>query len=170
MIGKIAALIGLSAALTAGTTAVTGVALVDVETTAEHIIIPVPMLLAQAGARFVPDEARYISVPELALYENGIRALTEALEDAPNTELVRVVDDGESVVINKIGSRLEIHVRSTEESVDVQMPLEAVSHLLDAYDGEGFATNRLVSAARKGLDGARIEVRTPEEHIKVRFY
>ena len=112
----------------AGVVAATGVAWVDVREGGRdgtHIVLPVPLALAQTAAAFVPDQqaapaprgrgAKYLPVAREAL---------QALADAPDGELVRVEERDEQVVITKVGRSLHVEVKDHGDDVDVNVPIE----------------------------------------------
>ncbi len=145
-------LAGLALAVpVAGVAAVasTGVLVVDVREpgpAGHHIVIPVPLLPLRAGAAFVPPSAVSLADvshhgramdPEALQAMKSTGKILDALSAAPDGELVRVEEPGESVVIAKQGDRLHVSVQSVnEDQVEVSVPLRlARAVIADAQDG-----------------------------------
>ena len=135
---KLAAVLAVPLALLA-TVASLGVVVVDVREggpDGHRILVPAPLVLAQAGLAVAPnileDEMR---IPEEALEHMPLaRELLEALIAAPDGELVRVEEPDEQVVIRKEGDKLIVRVHGKKgEDVSVNVPLTlAMSALPDS--------------------------------------
>ena len=80
-------------AIAAGSVAATGVVVVDVREAHDgtHIVVPVPLALAQVAAAFVPDSKTHVRIPEHAeRYLPVARQVLTELASAPDAELVSV--------------------------------------------------------------------------------
>ncbi len=111
----------------AGVVAATGVAWVDVKEggrNGTHIVLPVPLALAQTAAAFIPDQKQHLHLGEAAKYLPIAREALEALAEAPDGELVRVEERNELVVITKVGRTLHVQVEDDGEEVEVNVPIE----------------------------------------------
>jgi hypothetical protein len=132
-----------------------------------HIIVPVPLALAQAAVGFAPADETRLEIPELGEYAPIARRILAELRNAPDGELVRVEERAETVVITKIGDEIKIKVDNIGEHVSVNVPLESVLGILeDAEDGELYAGD--VIASLRGLSRTDlVEVENDGEHVKV---
>lgn len=105
----------------------------------QRVVVPVPLVLAQAALAFVPETHTRVELPQEARENLPLaRRVVEALAAAPDAELVRVEDGRDLVVVEKAGDVLRVRVSEGDgEQVDVSVPLAAVQEiLLDAEDGE----------------------------------
>ncbi len=131
-----------------------------------HIIVPVPLSLARLALNFAPAEAKYVQVPEIAEYLPYAERIVEELRNAPDGVLVSVEERDESVLVEKVGETLEVHVEDGDAVVDVTVPLDAVLDVLRAYDGEGFDTRDLIRAIGRAR-GNVVHVRDGDEEVKI---
>ena len=169
--GKLAIILGVPAALVA-TVASLGVIVVDVREggpDGHRIVVPVPLVLAQAALTVAPAFAHdAMRIPDAhALAHVGVaRQVIEALAEAPDGELVRVEERGEQVVIAKQGRSLRVRVRSEKENVAVNVPLQLALQALPDADGR-IRTAGLAAA----LAGVRftdlVEVQDGKDHVRV---
>ncbi len=167
---KVAAILFLPFALVAGILSSTSYLVVDIEERGHdgiHLVVPVPLALAQVALRFVPDHETRIPCPELADYLPAAMQVVEQLMDLPDSELVRV-EDGESlVIISKVDENLEIEVHEHDEDVSVSLPLPVVIEILESYDGESFAAADVISAFTSISRSDLIHIRNDNEAVKV---
>jgi hypothetical protein len=153
----------------AGVVAATGVAWVDVKEGGRdgmHIVVPVPLALAQTAAAFVPEPKQHIRLGEAARYLPVAREALEALAEAPDGELVRVEERDELVVITKIGRSLHVEVKDHGEDVEVNVPIAMALQVL-GEDGT-ISPSRAIGALREarltklvevnGRDGERVKI------------
>jgi len=131
-----------------------------------HIIVPVPLSLARLALTFAPAEAKYVQVPEIAEYLDYAERIVEELRMAPDGVLVSVEDRDESVLVEKVGETLEVHVKASDAVIDVTVPLDAVLDVLRAYDGEGFDTRDLIRAIGRA-HGDVVHVRDGDTEVKI---
>lgn len=152
--------------------AATGVVVVDVQEPrgGQHLVIPVPLAVAQAAAAFVPAQktrvhlgsqaARYLPVAQEAL---------DALAEAADAELVRVEEPGQEVSIRKEGDLLLIRVRERGQNVDVRVPISLARSLLGS--GDRVTASQAVWALQRARLTRLIDVQGPDgERVQVTVY
>jgi hypothetical protein len=135
-----------------------------------HIVVPVPLFLAQIALSFVPEEHTRIPIDdrEAMEYIPMAEALVAELEKIPDSELVRVEENDELVVVSKVGDVLEVEVYEGErEHVVVNMPISAVQEILASFDGETFEASEAVAALRGISRTDLVHVRDGDEEVKV---
>ena len=168
---KLAIILGVPVAMLA-TVASLGVVVVDVREggpDGNRIIVPVPLVFAQAALAIAPMAAPVdkLRVPHEAAEHMGLaREVLEALAAAPDGELVRVEERDEQVVITKEGSTLKVRVTGKRENVSVNVPLHLALEALPGPDG------RIRTAALAGaLSGVRftdlVDVHDGNDHVRV---
>jgi hypothetical protein len=154
----------------AAVVAATGVAWVDVQEggrDGHHIVVPVPLALAQTAAAFVPQAQKRIDVGgEARKYLPVAREALQALAEGPDGELVRVEERDEQVVIEKVGRTLRVNVKDHGEEVLVNVPFEAALEII-ASDGS-LTPSRAIQALRharftklvdvQGHNGERVKI------------
>jgi hypothetical protein len=168
---KLAILLGVPIAMLA-TVASLGVVVVDVREggpDGSRIIVPVPLVFAQAALAIAPMAAPVdkLRLPHEAAEHMGLaREVVEALAAAPDGELVRVEERDEQVVITKVGATLQVRVTGKGENVSVNVPLHLALEALPGPDG------RIRTAALAGaLSSLRftdlVDVRDGKDHVRV---
>ena len=168
---KLAILLGVPIAMLA-TVASLGVVVVDVREggpDGSRIIVPVPLVFAQAALAIAPMAAPVdkLRVPHEAAEHMGLaREVLEALAAAPDGELVRVEERDEQVVVTKEGRTLKVRVTGKRENVSVNVPLHLALSALPGPDG------RIRTAALAGaLSSVRftdlVEVHDGNDHVRV---
>jgi hypothetical protein len=169
---KLAILLGVPIALLA-TVASLGVVVVDVREggpDGSRIVVPVPLVLAQAALAVAPAvaPAHELRIPDHEALEHiGLaREVIEALAAAPDGELVRVEERDERVLVVKEGRSLRVRVSGPREDVSVNVPLHLALEALPGRDG------RIRTAALAGaLGGVRftdlVDVRDGDDHVRV---
>jgi len=169
MLKLIAALLSVPAAGLA-LVASTGVMVVDVQEGgpgATRIVVPVPLLLAQAVASLAPVPAPRIDAPELERHLPAVEAVLDALAAAPDAELVRVEEPGERVVISKAGAVLQVRVRERGDEVAVDVPLRAARRVLRSLHGGRLDAAELIAALRSAR-GVRIaDVKDGGDRVRI---
>lgn len=169
--GKLAFVLGVPIAMLA-TVASLGVMVVDVQEggpNGSRIVVPVPLVAAQAALALAPVVAPpdKLRIPGEALEHVGIaREVLEALAHAPDGELVRVEEADEQVLVAKEGRSLRVRVRGRGENVDVNVPLHLALQALPDRDG------RINTAAMAGaLSAVRftdlVEVRDGHDRVRI---
>jgi hypothetical protein len=153
------------------TVAATGIAWVDVREggpNGTRIVVPVPLLAAEVVTAFAPIPDIASEMGEAREHLGTARKLLDALRVSPDGELVRVEEKDETVVIAKEGDTLRVRVTGRNEDVNVNVPLESVSHVIRP-DGRIDP-----AAAVRGLRHARfqtlVEVRDGDDHVKISLW
>ena len=168
---KLAILLGVPVAMLA-TIASLGIVVVDVREggpRGNRIIVPVPLVLAQAALAIAPlaAPAHAMKLPPEAVEHVGLaREVLQALAAAPDGEFVRVEQRDEQVVVAKEGRFFKVHVSSPRENVSVNVPLQLALSALPGRDG------RIRTAALAGaLSGVRftdlVDVKNGDDHVRV---
>ena len=135
-----------------------------------HIVVPVPLFLAQIALSFVPDEHTRIPIHDQEAMEfiPMAEARVAELEKMPDSELVRVEEEHELVTISKVGDVLEIEVyEGDREHVVVNMPISAVQEILASFDGETFEASEALAALRGISRTDLVHVIDGDEEVKV---
>jgi hypothetical protein len=168
---KLAFILGVPIALLA-TVASLGVVVVDVREggpDGSRIIVPVPLVFAQAALTLAPMAAPEdkLRIPGEAVEHLGLaREVLEALAAAPDGELVRVEERDELVVVAKEGRFLKVRVTGKRENVSVNVPLHLALEAIPGEDGR-IRTTALAGA----LSGVRftdlVEVHDGNDHVRV---
>lgn len=169
---KLAVILGIPIAMLA-TVASLGVVVVDVREggpDGHRIVVPVPLVFAQAALAIAPAVAHAddkLRVPPEAAEHMGLaREVVEALAAAPDGELVRVEERDQQVLITKEGRSLRVQVSGKRENVTVNVPLHLALEALPGPDG------RIRTAALAGaLSSVRftdlVDVRDGDDHVRV---
>lgn len=150
----------------------TGVVVVDVKESGpggHRIVVPVPLVLAEAAARMAPM-GRRTHLPELgeaARYLPVAEEVLSALADAPDAELVRVDDRDEHVRIAKVGETLEITVDSAREKVRVKVPLSAAREVLRQARGGSIDPGAVVGVLRQARFTDLVDVEDGNDHVRI---
>ena len=157
-------------AIAAGSVAATGVVVVDVKEPrgGQHIVVPVPLALAQVAAAFVPEDKMHLRLPrEAEQYMPVARQVLTALADAEDGELVRVEEPGKKVSIRKEAGVLRVSVDDGSEHVKVQVPISLALSVLPE-PGSRFSPSDAVWALQharltevvsvQGRDGEQVTV------------
>jgi hypothetical protein len=169
--GKLAFLLGVPVALLA-TVASLGIVVVDVREggpNGQRIVVPVPLLLAQAAVAVAPAVAgEKMRIPDQeALAQMGVaREVVEALAKSPDGELVRVEERDEQVVITKQGRMLQVRVHSARENVSVNVPLHLALQALPDEHGN-IRTAGLAAALGTVRFTDLVDVQDGKDHVRV---
>ena len=167
---KLAAVLAVPFALLA-TVASLGVVVVDVQEggpDGHHIMVPVPLIFAQAALAAAPVVAEEeLRIPEECLEHMPIaRKIIEALAEAPDGVFVHVQEPDEEVLIRKEGDKLIVRVQGKKEDVSVNVPLHLVRSSLPDDDG------RVSTLAMAGSLGAvrftdLVEVHDGDDRVRI---
>jgi hypothetical protein len=152
--------------------AATGVVVVDVQEKGpggHHLIVPVPLVLAQAAAGFVPEEKTHVDLGEAQRYLPVAEEMVRALGECPDGELVRVEERDQKVRIAKVGTTLVIHVteETKGEDVSVTVPLSMASTVLREARRGSLNAATLVSTLRGARLTTLADVRNGDQHVRV---
>lgn len=153
-----------------GAVAATGVVVVDVQEArgGSHIVVPVPLALAQIATAFVPEHKLRVRLDRDAeRYLPIAHDVLEALADGPDGELVRVEQPDQQVRVVKQGRRLRVEVEERDQTVRVSVPLDLALAALPDAQGRIHASraawalqnarfSKLVEV--EGRDGERVKV------------
>jgi hypothetical protein len=171
--GKLAILLGVPVAMLA-TVASMGVVVVDVREggpDGHRVVVPVPLVLAQAALTvapvFAPADKLRVPAGEGLEHIALAREVLEALAAAPDGELVSVEGPNEQVLIAKQGRNLKVRVHQDHgEGVSVNVPLQLALQALP--DAKGHL--RLAGLAG-ALGGVRftdlVEVKGEHENVRI---
>lgn len=168
---KLAVILGVPIALLA-TVASLGVVVVDVREggpDGSRIVVPVPLVFAQAALALAPAVAPHekVRIPDEALEHVGLaREVLEALAAAPDGELVRVEERDELVVIAKEGRSLRVRVSGHKENVSVNVPLHLALQALPDRHGH-VRTAALAGALGSVRFTDLVEVQDGKDHVRV---
>lgn len=132
-----------------------------------HIVVPVPLFLAQVALSFVPDEHTRVPCSEAAEFIPMAERILEELEDIPDMELLRVEDQHELVVVSKVDDTLEVEVLGRTEEVQIAVPLFALRDILASFDGETFEAAEVVAALRGVSRTDLVHVRDGDEEVRI---
>jgi hypothetical protein len=165
---KLLAILSVPAALAAGVASL-GIVVVDVREggpAGTHIVVPVPLVLAQAALAFVPEEKVRVKLERAEKFLPLAREVLDAIAQGPDGELVRVEEPGEEVVITKDGDTLHVRVQDKDDDVTVNVPLQlAMAAVPDAH-------GRIRLADLAGALGSTrftdlVDVHSGGDHVKV---
>jgi hypothetical protein len=169
---KLAVILGVPIAMLA-TVASLGVVVVDVREggpDGHRIVVPVPLVLAQAALAVAPAvaPADKLRIPDNEALEHiGLaREVLEALAEAPDGELVRVEETNEQVLISKEGRSLRVQVRSDDQNVNVIVPLHLAMQALPDRHGR-IHTVALAGALSSVRFTDLVDVQDGKDHVRV---
>lgn len=150
----------------------TGVIVVDVKEggpSGHHFVVPVPVIVAQSAAAFVPAKARHVELGKAKEYLPMADAALKALAESPDAELVRVDEADQHVRVAKSGGNLEVHVSQAghREEVHVTVPLSMASAVLrEAATGE-VSPATLVGLLSRARLTRLADVQSGTDHVRV---
>lgn len=135
---------------------------------APRLVVPVPLLAAEAVLSFVPTRDLRVGVGKDAeRVVPVVRELLAELRTVPDAELVTVEEGNETVQVSKHGDRLEVRVRNgNRERVDVNVPITCLEQALAAF-ASGHVDVRSVVSALHQADGDIVEVQDGDQHVRV---
>lgn len=169
---KLAAVLAVPVAFLA-TVASLGVMVVDVQEggpDGHRIVVPVPLVLAQAAVAVAPAIAeKELRIPDNDVLEHiGLaRGVLEAIAAGPDGELVRVEERDEQVLVIKEGNALRIRVHGRKgEDVAVRVPLDVVLNALPGDDGRISALALAGSMSMVRFTDL-VDVREGDSHVRV---
>lgn len=143
--------------------------IVDVTTEdGPHIVIPVPLALAQTALRFAPIEVRDIPVAEIQEYAPIIDELVDELSAMPDAVLVEVEDGQDHVLVEKVGDEIAVSVRERgEDKVDVHIPLAMLRDVVDSFDGESLELHKILRSIGTVSNRDLVHVKDGGDEVKV---
>ena len=171
MLLKIGAALAAVPLAMVGAVAGTGVVVVDVrQADGPRIVIPVPLLLAEAAARLAPARAMDHAMRGLERAQRYLPVAEEvmaAIEEAPDAELVAVDDRDEHVRISKVGREIQIRVSGRRERVSVNVPIDLVQDTLrKAHHGRLYPED-VVAMLRQARMTNLVDVVDGADHVKI---
>ena len=108
----------------------TGLVIVDVQDRDGRVYLPIPLLFVNSVLS-VASIAERITLPhEFKQHSDLVQAATDELLRCPDGPFVEVKSPQDDVVISKRGSDLVIDVKSKEQKIFIQIPIEATSKTL----------------------------------------
>jgi hypothetical protein len=134
-----------------------------------HIMLPVPLIAAEAALALVPKHLGRVELDgDAARYLPIAREMAAELRNTPDAELVHVVDENEDVRISKLGDHLEVRVDGRDEKLSVNLPLDAVDQILGSVHGGSLDVREVLSALRQVRNTDLVDVQTADgEHVRV---
>jgi hypothetical protein len=169
---KLAAVLAVPLALVA-TVASLGVMVVDVREggpNGHRVVVPVPLVLAQAAVAVAPAVAKHdLRIPDREVLRHiGVaRGVLEALAASPDGELVRVEEPDEQVVITKEGRSLHVRVHGKKgEDVSVNVPLRVALSALPDAEGRISALDLAGSLGTVRFTDL-VDVHDGDDHVRV---
>lgn len=109
--------------------AVTGVMVVDVtKADGTRVVVPVPLLLVQAAARFGPTQTAAAEVDRqvarVRQYLPVAEEVLAAVAESPDCELASVDQGDEHLRVHKVGESLQIRVDNPRENTELNVPFD----------------------------------------------
>ncbi|MGE0453963.1 MAG: hypothetical protein AB7O37_11430 [Vicinamibacteria bacterium] len=158
-----------------GVVAATGVAVVDVRESGPggtRIVVPVPLVLAQVAAGFVPQHKARLEMGEAAKHLPIARKVLTALAEIEDAELVRVEEADERVLVRKVGSLIKVHVEDRHgEQVDVSLPIDVLLEALPDDSGRMSFGDAIGALRRNARFTELVEVHSRNgEHVRVSIW
>jgi invasion protein IalB len=103
----------------------TGVMIVDVQSKDGHVFLPIPMLLVNTALNFATVSG-HVNIPdELKTHSDIVQAAANELMRCPDGPFVEVTTPREKVLVTKKGANIIVDVKSENEKVYVQIPIQA---------------------------------------------
>ncbi len=158
--------------------ALTGILVVDVRdggTDGDHIVVPVPVLLAQVALAVMPQDlgqghgaAACRESAEAARYMPMARAMLKDLRRYPDFTLVEVRDGEDHVLVRKVGRDLVVDVTDAQDEVHCRVPLRMADRVLASFS-DGRVRPRDIAGALwalphgdlvrvRGADGEQVRI------------
>lgn len=147
---------------------------VDVRDGDTRVVVPAPLLLARAALLVAPDDVSRIECPDelksLRAYQPALTEIVAELRQAPDFDLVRVVDGRDSVLVRKVDDELRIDVDGGRgDEIHVAVPLSAVSELLASFDGSHISPSAVLSRLDE-VDGDLVHVSDGDSEVRVHIW
>ena len=150
----------------------TGVVVVDVKASdGPHLILPVPLLLAETAARLAPIPPAHLKLDHqldrARPYLPAALEVLDALAASPDGDLVQVDEPDHQVRISKVGDVLEVRVQGSGEDVSVHVPL-ALAREAARQAGTGrLSPGDLIAALRNARLTQLVDVHDGEDRVKI---
>jgi hypothetical protein len=165
---KLAAILSVPFGLLAAVASM-GVVVVDVREggpDGQRIVVPVPLVVAQAGLALVPARHARVNLGDAARYLPMAREVVRAIAEGPDAELVLVEQPDERVRVAKQGRYLRVRVEGRGENVNVNLPFDLVLAALPD-ENAGIVPARIGGALWSARFTDLVEVRDGRDHVKI---
>ncbi len=151
----------------------TGLMIVDVrEASGHHIVVPVPLMVADAAFALAPQGGHHgprmhLDRAKVAQYLPLAHDLVRTLASAPDAELVAVDDHAQHVRISKAGAVLQVRVNDGRDDVAVDVPIAMVEEILSRSHGGEIAPRDLVGVLGHARFTKLADVQSGDDHVKI---
>ncbi len=162
-----------AAVLVAAAVSATGLLFVSVATADTKLVLPVPIALPRIALPFVPDHVFEDALDPadektLAGALQAADALADALRDVPDGfTLVEVRERKTSVRVAKERADLVVRVDDAGARVRIRAPLAVLDGADGVCDASGCDLKLLARKVLEDLRDLRVEVRDPENDVKL---
>ena len=155
--------------------AATGVMVVDVkDADGTHIVVPVPLLAAEAAAHFAPTQGAAVAVnrqlDRARKYLPAAEEVLAAIAESPDFELVNVEEGEEHVRVSKVGDALHVHVEGPRENVDVNVPFALARQALSQARNGRIEPSDLIAALRRARLTRLADVNDGADHVSITIW
>jgi len=155
--------------------AATGVMVVDVkDSDGTRIVVPVPLLVAEAAAHFAPTQGAAVAVnrqlDRARKYLPVAEEVLAAVAESPDFELVSVDEGEEHVRVSKVGDALKVHVEGPRENVEVNVPFALARQALRQARNGRIEPADLVAALRHARLTRLAEVSDGGDHVSITIW
>jgi hypothetical protein len=156
--------------------AVTGVMVVDVrKADGTRLVVPVPLLLAQAAARFGPTGAAAAEVDrQVARVRQYLPAAAEvlvAVAESPDCELASVDKGDEHVRVSKVGDALHVRVDNPRENTELHVPFALARRALQEAREGPVSPGAMVAMLRHSRLTQLADVhKSGGDHVKIKIW
>ena len=133
-----------------------------------RLIVPIPLLAAEAAVQFIPPERLRVDVGKDAeRFLPVAREVMGELRAMPDTDIVTVEDGDTTVRVGKRSDRLEVRVHDGgRDQVDVDVPIECLEKVLESLSSGHVDVGSILSALHKA-DGKLVDVHDGDQHVSV---
>ncbi|PYQ00897.1 MAG: hypothetical protein DMF82_20805 [Acidobacteria bacterium] len=173
---RVGAVLGSVAAALGAVVAVTGVMVVDVtKADGTRVVLPVPLLLAQAAARFGPTRTAAAEVDrQIARVRQYLPVAEEvlaAVAETPDCELASVDQGDEHVRVYKVGPSLQIRVDNPRENTELNVPFNLARRgLQQARQGRVSPAAMLAMLRHSRLTQLVDVYKSGGDHVKIKIW
>lgn len=172
---RIGAVLGAAFVVLAAVVAATGVMVVDVkDADGTHIVVPVPLLVAETAAHFAPTQGAATAVnrqlDRARKYLPAAEEVLAAIAESPDFELVDVEEGAEHVRVSKVGDALHVHVEGPRENVEVNVPFALARQALSQARNGRIEPSDLVAALRRARLTRLADVSDGGEHVSITIW
>jgi hypothetical protein len=140
----------------------------------ESVSVNVPLSMAQAILPTVNKGKLHngvVKIDNAEMNDIDVKALLEAIKNAPDNEFVSVKQKDEDVRVAKQGGNLVVHVIQKDkdaEKVDITVPMKLVDALLsNVKDNEVDVAAALKALSDAGSDALLVTVQSATEHVRI---